>query len=447
MPGSELSVRRLASDPHVVLAAGAAAVLVAEYLFRTRGNPYGFNTEDPAWLLVEPVAALVALAYAWRAQDRLRLVPLLGLALGFHLLWLAVHLHLGVPGDRDTDVYRLEGTSLLHGHVPASEYPPGAVVLFALESWLHRSAVHTANALVMVPFQLAIVGSVWSLRTRFSAWLAAVVALWPMSTYWWEFRFDLVPAAFLVLGLALALRRRWEWAGLALGLGTAVKWSPSLAFAALALWCLAAGLRHAALRLSAFFAVGLLAVYLPFLVWSPGQLGAAYSGQSSRPFTGATLWYLPFHVLGQTKALEKSYGYAGAPRWANALAVALQIVLVAATLFAATRVRGSLCAGVAVAAMAPVVFFLTNKIFSPQFLIPLLAAWAVAIALLARTRREQAALGGLALLATFANAFVGQFVLWDHDRTWLTCSVVLFACALVLTGWSLRRALRGSLAL
>ena len=100
----------------------------------------------------------------------------------------------------------------------------------------------------------------------------------------------------------------------------------------------------------------------------------------------------------------------------------------------------------AVAAMAPVVFFLTNKIFSPQFLIPLLAAWAVAIALLARTRREQAVLGGLALLATFANAFVGQFVLWNHDRTWLTCSVVLFACALVLTGWSLRRALRHTLA-
>ena len=208
-------MRRLASDPHVVLAAGAVAVLAAEYLFRTRGNPYGFNTEKPAWLLVEPAAALVALAYAWRAQDRLRLAPLLGLAVGFHLLWLAVHVHLGVPGDQDTDVYRLEGISLLHGHYPRSEYPPGGVVLFALESWLHRSAVHTANAFVMVPFQLAIVGSVWSLRTRFSAWLAALVALWPMSAYWWEFRFDLVPAALLALGLALALWGIWTIAGMA----------------------------------------------------------------------------------------------------------------------------------------------------------------------------------------------------------------------------------------
>ena len=144
----------------------------------------------------------------------------------------------------------------------------------------------------------------------------------------------------------------------------------------------------------------------------------------------------------QTKPLVKSYGYAGAPRWANALAVAIQVVLVLGTLYAATRVRGDLRAGVAVAAMAPVVFFLTNKIFSPQFLILLLACWAVAIALLARNRAEQALLGGLGLVATFANAFVGEFVLFDHDRTWLTCSVVLFCCALVLTGWTLRRSVR-----
>jgi hypothetical protein len=429
-----------ATDPHLVLACGAVGIVLAEYLFRTRGNPYGLHTERPAWLLVEPAVALAALAYAWRAQERLRLVPVLALALGFHLLWLAVHVHLGVPGDRDTGVYHLEGRSLLNGHYPRAEYPPGAVVLFGLEEWLHPSAVHTANGFLMVPFQLATVAAVWSVRTRWSAWLAAVVALWPMSAYWWEFRFDLVPAAFLALGLVLALRRRWDWAGLALGIGTAVKWSPALAFAALALWCLAAGLRGAAVRLSAWFAVGLLAIYLPFVAWAPEQLGAAYSGQSSRPFTGASLWYVPFHVLGQTRPIAKSYAYAGAPRWANALAVAIQVVLVAATVLAAVRVRRSLPAGVAVAAMAPVVFLLTNKIFSPQFLIPLLAAWAVAIALLARTRREQAALAGLALVATFANAFVGQFVLWSHDRTWLACSIVLFVSAIALTVWTLARA-------
>src|SRR2546429_573061 len=129
----DLIARRLVSDPHLVLAAGAVGVVAAEYLFRTRGNPYGLNTEKPAWLL----------------------------------------------------------------------------------------------------FQLAIGPSGWSLRPLLSAWLAAVLALWPLSTYWWEFRLDLGPGGPLALGLAPALHRRWEWAGLALGLGTAVKWSPSLAFGAL----------------------------------------------------------------------------------------------------------------------------------------------------------------------------------------------------------------------
>jgi hypothetical protein len=366
-------------------------------------------------------------------------VPVLGLALGFHLLWLALHVHLGVPGDRDTRIYGAEGASLVDGRFPRSEYPPGAVVLFGLESWLHRP-VHTANAFVMVPFQLAIVGSVWSLRTRFSGWLAAVVALWPMSAYYWEFRFDLAPTAFLVAGLALALRRRWAWAGLALGLGAAVKWSPALAFAALALWCVAAGLRRAAGRLSLGFAAGVLVVYLPFLAWSPSELGAAYSTQSGRPFTGASLWYVPFHALGQTKPLAKSYGYAGAPHWANAIAIALQVVAVVATLLVAVRVRRSLRAGVSCAALAPVVFFLTNRIFSPQFLVLLLPAWVVAIALLAESRREQATLTAVALLATLANLFVGQFALWNHDRTWLACSIVMFVAALALTGFALVRA-------
>jgi hypothetical protein len=427
-----------------VLAAGAVGVVAAEYLFRTRGHPYGLNTQKPTWLLVEAAVALVALAYAWRTQDRLRLVPLLALALGFHLLWLGLHVHLRVPGDADTHVYGVEGSSLLDGDYPRSEYPPGAVLLFALEAWLHRP-VHTANGFVMVPFQLAIVGSVWSLRTRFSGWLAAVVALWPMSAYYWELRFDLAPTAFLAAGLALALHRRFGWAGLALGLGTAVKWSPTLAFASLAVWCLAAGLRRAAARLSVAFAAGLLAVYLPFLVWTPEDLGVAYSGQSSRPFTGASVWYLPFHLLGQTEPLAKSYGYAGAPRWANAVAVAIQIVLVAATLLIAVGLRRSLRSAVAAAAAVPVVFFLTNKIFSPQFLVLLLAAWAIAIAVVAESRREQAALAALAVAATFANVFVGQFVLWDHDRTWLACSVAMFVAACAVTGFVLGRARRQAL--
>ena len=58
----------------------------------------------------------------------------------------------------------------------------------------------------MVPFQLVCVASVWALRTRWSAWLATFLALWPLNAFYWEFRFDLVPTAALVAGLLLASR-------------------------------------------------------------------------------------------------------------------------------------------------------------------------------------------------------------------------------------------------
>jgi hypothetical protein len=112
-------------------------------------------------------------------------------------------------GDKDSSaVFRWQGNGLLRGDYPRSEYPVGAVLLFALEAWLGGGATRTANALLMAPFHLLVLASVWLARPRFGAWLAAVVALWPLNAFYWEFKFDLVPAALLVLGL-LAV----TWAG------------------------------------------------------------------------------------------------------------------------------------------------------------------------------------------------------------------------------------------
>ena len=163
-------------------------VVLAEYLYRTRGHLYGLHP-DARWLLVEAAVALAALAYAWGAQDRLRLPLIIGLTLAFQLVWIALHLLLHVASDPDpATVYGPEGNALLHGHYPRSEYPPAAVLLFAFERWLDPAHVATANRLLMVPFQLATVLAVWRLRTRFSAWLATVVALWPLNAYYWEFK-------------------------------------------------------------------------------------------------------------------------------------------------------------------------------------------------------------------------------------------------------------------
>lgn len=54
---------------------------------------------------------------------------------------------------------------------------------------------------------------------------------------------------------------------------------------------------------------------------------------------------------------------------------------------AAAYVRSNLAAGVAVAAMASVVFLATNRIFSPQFLVLFLTAWALAVTVELGTNR------------------------------------------------------------
>jgi hypothetical protein len=427
-------------DPHVVLTLGALAVLACDYAYYTHGRPQSHHPQA-ILIVAQAVFAAAALAYAWSARDRLRLGPLLVLAAAFPLLRAASHLHIGILTDSDPPIYGAEGHALLHGHYPRSEYPPGGVLLFALEDWLDPNHVATPNQLLMIPFQVGCVAAIWSLRTRLSAWLAAVVALWPLNAYYWEFKYDLVPAALLAAGLALALRRRWGLAGIALGLGTAAKWTPALAFAALAVWCLAARGTRAAGRLTAGFSAAVAVLNVPFLAWAPSEVVAAYTRQGGRSITAESAWYLPLRWAGVTGPFRSIPLPAGAPRWADVLAVVVQIALVLATIASVWLVRTNLPLGVAVAGLVPVVFLLTNRIFSPQFLVPILVAWAVALALVGIRERDALLVTAGALVATVANAFVFPFVFYGPKGVWQVLSGLLFVLAFLVTGRLLALAL------
>lgn len=421
------------TDPHVALAAGSALAIAAELAHRKEGST--------AWLLVGAAAAALGLLQAWREQERLRLVPILVLAAALPLAWLLVHLAVDYGGDKDASVvFRWQGNALLRGDYPRSEYPLGAVLLFALEAWLGGGSTRTANALVMIPFQVALVASVWAIRERYGPWLAAFVGLWPANAFYWEFKYDLVPAALLAVGLVLAWRERWALSGVALGVGALVKWTPALAVVAFVVW-LVAGRRFRLAAMHALAAAGTVAiVYLPFLVWSPSEVAAAYSRQSGRRITPESVWYLllrPFDLAHVRTHISFS---AGAPRWANAAAVAVQVLALLVVFAAAVRARSSLRAATVLAACAPAVFLLTNRIFSPQFVVVLFAAWGTAAALVVRTRREQLAVGIAMAAAALANAFVYPYALPFYDVTWALCSAVVFGVGLGLTGWLAVRA-------
>ena len=422
------ALARAVRDVHIVLGACAALVLVVELVHQT--------LTDDLPVLLQAAAAATGLLYAWRVQNRLRLVPLLLVALGFQLGWVLLHLAVGANADVDsTDLYRWQGNALLDGEYPRSEYPVGAVLLFAFESGIGGGATRTANALTMIPFQLAIVAAVWATQTRFSSWLAAFVALWPLNAYYWEFKFDLVAAALLAVGLVLAIRERWAWSGAALGLGAAVKWIPGVAFVVLVAWLLASRRWQAARAHALAFGAVVLVIHVPFLLWRPSEVLAAYEIQGDRSITPESIWYLFLRPFGQAEVIGHVSLAADAPGWADTGATIVQTLLVLLVVAAAIRMRGDLRAGVALAALAPVVFLLTNRIYSPQFVVVVFAAVAIAAALLVRSAREQLAVGVALAAASLGNAFVYPFALPWYNVTWVVCSAALFGFAVGTTTW------------
>lgn len=413
---------------------GAGLVLGCEAL---RGSATLLTSSR--WPILEGAIAAVALAFAWRRQTELRLAPVLAIGLAFQVGWIAVHLALGVHSDGDSShIYPQAGDALVAGTYPSSPYPAGAVLLFGLESLLSGggSADRISNALLMVPFQLVTVVAIWSLRTRWCRWFAAVVAIWPLDAFFWEFKFDLAPTAALVVGLLLARRGRLSLSGLALGIGAALKWTPALSGVVLAVWLLRQGRRRDAAALLAALAGAFLLVNLPFLLSSPQHLLATYRFQGGRGISAESMYYVP-PIVPFEKSVAIISHQVGAPGWANVIAVVLQIVLLLGVAAAAAKARD--VSAVALAAMAPVVFLLSNRVFSPQYLVTMTAAWAVAGSLVARSSRDQLRLGALMLAATLANVLVYP----TGALLWPTFTLLLFVAGFLATGWVTARSGQG----
>ena len=326
--------------------------------------------------------------------------------------------------------YGIYGSELLDGRYPQAEYPAGAVLLFGLEALVGNGSALTSNRVLMVPFELLCVVGIWGFHTRYSRWLAAALAVWPMSVFYWEYRFDLAAAGLLVLGLLLAYRGRWGWSGAALGVGAIVKWSPAISFVFLVAW-LAAGRRWRELTRFVAAFVAVLLVYVPLLLWNEKNVLNAYTAQGGRETTNESAWYFPLRILGLTHGGEdREWAATGAPHYADVVAVAIQAGLMLGLLVAVVSVRRSRARGLAIAALAPALFLLTNRVFSPQFMLVVAAAIFVACALVARSRSEQLLLGFLVMGAAFANAFVYPYARELFDLSWTPASAVVYLLAM-----------------
>lgn len=175
---------------------------------------------------------------------------------------------------------------------------------------------------------------------------------------------------------------------------------------------------------------------IPFLVWAPSDVLATYELQGDRGITGESVWYLPLSLVGLTTAGVHPSDDAGVSDGLDLGVTVAQALVVVALVVLAARARLTASA-VALGALAPAAFLITNRVFSSQFLVLLVAVWALAGALVAASSRDQLAIGIAMAGATFANALVHPYTV---PFAWELASATMFALAIGLTSWLVVRA-------
>ena len=217
---------------------------------------------------------------------------------------------------------------------------------------------------------------------------ALMVALSPALILSAFINWDLIALALTALGIAAWAARRGVWAGALLGLGVAAKFYPLVVFGPLLLLCLRTGQLRAFGKMLAAAVAAWLVVDLPVMIIAPSGWAYFYTFSKDRGADWGSVWYMFEHfnvpVLGN--------GQLGA---LNEMSAAFFIAACAAiavlALAAPRRPRlPQLCFLVLAA------FLMTNKVWSPQYVI-----WLVPLAVLARPRLWPYVLWQLAEVAYF----------------------------------------------
>jgi uncharacterized membrane protein len=257
------------------------------------------------------------------------------------------------------------------------EYPVLIALVAGLTAWLvPGTGVSDARVLAYFDINAALVAAAAVVTVLATArtssrrpWDAAMVALAPGIILAGTINWDLWAVALLALGMYFFSRDQLVLAGVFIGLATAVKLYPLLILGAILLLALRTGRFRPLLTTAGAAAVSWTAVNLPFAVANPSGLAYFFQCSAERDAGYSSPWFAYNLVLNRLRGQELS-GTTVDLLSAGLFAVACVIIALIA-LTARRRPRLAQLAFLIVAA-----FILTNKVYSPQFvvwLIPLLA--------------------------------------------------------------------------
>ncbi len=276
------------------------------------------------------------------------------------------------------------------GYLPYLQTPPGGQpleypvltgVFMQIAAVITKGAdglAHGANAMVTffdvnsVLLLLALLAAViaCALTVRSRPWDALMIAISPSVIVAARINWDLLPLAFAGIALALWSRKRPFWAGVLLGLAIAAKFYPLIFLIGFAVLALRSGKWRAFGALVGGTAIAWLVVNVPFMVGNFSGWSYFYSFSSSRGQDFGSAWFAA-NLLG-APALD--------PHTLNVVATGLFIALAAAiavvSLSTARRPRLA-----QVLLLLVIAFTITNKVYSPQYVL-----WLVPLVALARPR-------------------------------------------------------------
>lgn len=280
-------------------------------------------------------------------------------------------------------LYRVRG--LADGIFPYVQWPPGGQpleypVLIGVWMWLLAKITAVVHG-VSDPLTYYVVNAVGA----FVAYLAALAAtsMTVRGRTWDGLMMALSPAVFLAAFInwdwpAIALtslallawsRRRPGWAGIALGLAVAAKFYPVILLGPLFLLCLRGRRMPAFGWLAAGTAVSWLVVNVPFMIAGFDGWKYFFTFSSERDEDFGSVW-LALQTAGHGVAAPSLN------RYALGSFLVLCMGIGALVLLAPRRPRVAQVSFLVVAA-----FLLTNKVYSPQFVL-----WLLPLAVLARPR-------------------------------------------------------------
>jgi uncharacterized membrane protein len=261
------------------------------------------------------------------------------------------------------------------------EYPVLIGLFMQVMAWLTRGlnavvpdlntglAFFVITVVALLPFLLmAVIATARTVRAR--PWDAAMLALAPSVILAATINWDLLAIGLAAVAIALWAREKPGWAGVFLGLAIAAKFYPVLFLGPLLLLCLRAGRMRAFGKLALTTVITWVALNLPFALANTDGWSYFYTFSSERGADFGSLWY----------AVDLWGGPSIPTETLNSIALGTLLVLCAGIglliLLAPQRPRLAPMLFLVVAA-----FLITNKVYSPQFVL-----WLIPLAALARPK-------------------------------------------------------------